>query len=83
MDFVPNHTSDQHDWFQKSIRKDGKYTDYYIWKDGHIGENGAHSPPNNWVLHCIKKCLHNYNNRKFINHQASIPFASEKFIELQ
>eukprot|EP01117_Protostelium_nocturnum_P017534 TRINITY_DN714_c0_g1_i1.p1 TRINITY_DN714_c0_g1~~TRINITY_DN714_c0_g1_i1.p1 ORF type:complete len:619 (+),score=218.63 TRINITY_DN714_c0_g1_i1:263-2119(+) len=35
-DLIPNHTSDQHDWFQKSrIDKEGKtkYHDYYVWTD--------------------------------------------------
>ena len=44
MDFIPNDTSDQHPWFEKSINKEDPYTDYYIWADG---KNGG--PPNNWV----------------------------------
>jgi alpha-glucosidase len=44
MDFIPNHTSDKHEWFQKSVRKEDPYTDYYIWKEG-----SKSSPPNNWV----------------------------------
>ena len=54
MDFVPNHSSDQHDWFQRSIRREEPYTDYYIWKDaaGMDGE-GNPIPPNNWVSEMI------------------------------
>ena len=48
MDFVPNHSSDQHEWFQKSIAKEEPYTDYYIWKEG-----SPNSPPTNWVLKWI------------------------------
>ena len=33
MDFVPNHSSNEHEWFLKSEQKDDPYTDYYIWKD--------------------------------------------------
>ena len=44
MDLVVNHTSDEHDWFQKSRRRIEPYTDYYIWRparpDGKL--------PNNW-----------------------------------
>ncbi|XP_040573552.1 maltase A3 [Lepeophtheirus salmonis] len=44
MDLVPNHSSDQHPWFQKSIEKDGEYTDYYVWRAG-----DSSTPPNNWL----------------------------------
>lgn len=43
MDLVINHTSDQHEWFQKSRRRIAPYTDFYIWKKG---ENGK--KPSNW-----------------------------------
>ncbi|XP_050421279.1 maltase 2-like isoform X2 [Adelges cooleyi] len=48
LDFVPNHSSDEHDWFQKSIKKINPYTDYYLWKDGKTDSNGNRIPPNNW-----------------------------------
>ncbi len=32
MDLVINHTSSEHPWFIKSIKKEGKYTDYYHWE---------------------------------------------------
>ncbi|MDB5183907.1 MAG: alpha amylase, alpha-glucosidase [Candidatus Saccharibacteria bacterium] len=47
-DFVPNHTSDQHEWFQKSRKRDG-YEDWYIWHPGHVDENGERQVPNNWA----------------------------------
>lgn len=37
MDLVINHTSDQHEWFQKSRRRIEPYTDYYIWRKGEKG----------------------------------------------
>ncbi|KAK0048892.1 maltase 1 [Biomphalaria pfeifferi] len=49
VDFVPGYTSDQHVWFQKSIRREGKYTNYYVWDDGKILDNGTRVPPNNWL----------------------------------
>lgn len=33
MDLVLNHTSDQHEWFQKALKKDEKYYNYYIFRD--------------------------------------------------
>ena len=44
MDLVVNHTSDEHDWFQKSRRRIEPYTDYYIWRPAKPG-GGL---PNNW-----------------------------------
>ena len=51
VDFIPNHTSDKHKWFQQS-RKGGatnKYRDYYVWKDAKTLSDGTRAPPNNWV----------------------------------
>ncbi|KAK9296542.1 hypothetical protein QLX08_009492 [Tetragonisca angustula] len=48
MDFVPNHSSNQHPWFQKSIRKVKPYDAYYIWRNAKI-VNGKRQPPNNWL----------------------------------
>ena len=44
MDLVVNHTSDEHEWFQKSRQRIDPYTDYYIWRPAK--EDG--SLPNNW-----------------------------------
>ena len=44
MDLVVNHTSDQHEWFQKSRQCIEPYTDYYIWRPAK--PNGK--LPNNW-----------------------------------
>ena len=33
MDFVPNHSSNQHEWFLRSEAREEPYTDYYIWRD--------------------------------------------------
>ena len=43
LDMVFNHTSTQHEWFQKALSGDKQYMDYYIFKDG-----GADTPPTNW-----------------------------------
>jgi glycosidase len=50
MDMVPNHSSDQHPWFKKSVQRIEPYTDYYVWKDAKgFDENGKPIPPTNWV----------------------------------
>ncbi|WP_246725319.1 alpha-amylase family glycosyl hydrolase [Beijerinckia sp. L45] len=48
LDFVPNHSSDQHPWFleSRSSRTNPK-RDWYIWRDPAPGGG----PPNNWLSH--------------------------------
>ncbi|XP_017868729.1 PREDICTED: maltase A3 [Drosophila arizonae] len=48
LDFVPNHSSDECDWFIRSAAGEEKYKDYYIWHPGFV-ENGVRRPPSNWV----------------------------------
>ncbi|XP_072016866.1 probable alpha-glucosidase [Amphiura filiformis] len=58
MDFVPNHTSDKHMWFQRSREcndSSNLYMDYYVWADPKQGcvepDQNSHGKcvPNNWV----------------------------------
>lgn len=45
-DIVPNHTSDQHEWFRDALTsRDARYRNYYVWADPE--EDGG--PPNNWL----------------------------------
>ncbi|MEY2472770.1 MAG: alpha-glucosidase [Actinomycetota bacterium] len=44
LDWVPNHTSDQHPWFVESRQsRDNPKADWYWWRDG-----DPSTPPNNW-----------------------------------
>jgi alpha-glucosidase len=46
LDFVPNHTSDQHPWFRESrASRDNPKRGWYIWRDP--TQSGA--VPNNWL----------------------------------
>lgn len=48
IDLVPNHTSSEHEWFQRALKAapGSNERSYYHFKDGR-GENGE-LPPNNW-----------------------------------
>ena len=43
MDLVINHTSDEHEWFERAKAGEQKYRDYYVIKKGKNGKL-----PNNW-----------------------------------
>ena len=68
LDFVPNHTSRNHTWFQQSRQgADNDFSDFYVWYPAAPGSN----PPNNWVIiivTCIKMCFsdkrENNNDKK-------------------
>ena len=46
LDFVPNHSSTDHPWFQESrSSRDNPRRDWYIWRDP--APDGG--PPNNWI----------------------------------
>jgi alpha-glucosidase len=45
LDFVPNHSSDEHPWFVESrSSRDNPKRDWYLWRDAAPGGG----PPNNW-----------------------------------
>ncbi|MDJ0866480.1 MAG: alpha-amylase family glycosyl hydrolase [Myxococcota bacterium] len=46
LDWVPNHTSDQHAWFRESrASRESPKRDWYVWRD----PRPDGSPPNNWA----------------------------------
>jgi len=46
LDYVPNHTSDQHPWFKESrSSRTNPKRDWYLWRDRAPGGG----PPNNWL----------------------------------
>lgn len=46
LDFVPNHTSDEHPWFKESrSSKTNPKRDWYVWAD----PNEFGGPPSNWI----------------------------------
>ncbi|XP_030374993.1 maltase A3-like [Scaptodrosophila lebanonensis] len=50
LDFVPNHSSDENVWFQKSVKREKGYEDFYVWHDGkRNAETGEREPPSNWL----------------------------------
>jgi alpha-glucosidase len=60
LDWVPNHTSDEHPWFVESrASRDNPKRDWYLWREGKIEQSELSDtspetrdrvqPPNNWL----------------------------------
>jgi alpha-glucosidase len=48
LDWVPNHTSNEHPWFLESrSSRDASKRSWYVWRDG-TGRGAERQPPNNW-----------------------------------
>jgi maltose alpha-D-glucosyltransferase/alpha-amylase len=84
IDFVMNHTSDQHPWFQAS-RSDpeGPYGDFYVWADDDTGYADARiifvdTESSNWTFDPVRK---QYFWHRFFSHQPDLNFENPKVQE--
>ncbi len=77
IDFVMNHTSDQHPWFQASRRDpDGPFGDFYVWADDDKGYPDARiifvdTETSNWTFDPVRK---QYYWHRFFSHQPDLNF---------
>jgi maltose alpha-D-glucosyltransferase / alpha-amylase len=77
IDFVMNHTSDQHPWFvQSRSDPDGPYGDFYVWADDDSRWPEARvifvdTEPSNWTFDPVRK---QYFWHRFFSHQPDLNF---------
>lgn len=82
MDLVINHTSDQHEWFQKSRMRIEPYTDFYIWRPAVDGKK-----PSNWTGFFGEDCWEydevrgEYYLHLFAKEQPDLNYQNEAVIE--
>ncbi|CAH0383533.1 unnamed protein product [Bemisia tabaci] len=71
VDFVPNHSSDQHEWFKLSEQRIEPYTDFYVWHDGRKVNDSYSMAPNNWidVVHGSSAWTWSEKRRQYYYHQ--------------
>ena len=80
-DFVINHTSDQHAWFQESrISRASEYRDYYVWSDTNTKYPNTRiifldHELSNWTLDPL---TNQYYWHRFYSHQPDLNFENEK-----
>ena len=48
IDFVLNHSSNEHSWFNASANRSPGFEDYYVWRDAKYDTRGTRTEPNNW-----------------------------------
>ncbi|MDQ3914037.1 MAG: maltose alpha-D-glucosyltransferase [Actinomycetota bacterium] len=78
-DFVVNHTSDQHPWFQESRRPDSAKRDWYVWSDTDKRYEGARiifldSEKSNWTW---DEDAGAYYWHRFFSHQPDLNYDNE------
>ena len=79
-ELVVNHTSDQHEWFQKSRRAEAgsRWRDFYVWSDSPNKYDGTRIifkdfEPSNWSWDPVAKA---YYWHRFFSHQPDLNFDS-------
>ena len=79
-ELVINHTSDQHEWFQKSRRAEpgSSWRDFYVWSDSPDKYAGTRIifkdfEPSNWSFDPVAKA---YYWHRFFSHQPDLNFDS-------
>jgi maltose alpha-D-glucosyltransferase / alpha-amylase len=84
IDFVMNHTSDQHQWFQESRNDpDGPFGDFYVWSDtDELYEEAriifVDTETSNWTWDPVR---HQYFWHRFYSHQPDLNFDNPKVHE--
>ena len=81
IDFVMNHTSDQHPWFQASrTDPDGPYGDFYVWADTDEAYSDARiifvdTESSNWTYDPMRR---QYYWHRFFSHQPDLNFENPR-----
>jgi maltose alpha-D-glucosyltransferase / alpha-amylase len=81
IDFVMNHTSDQHPWFQASRSEpDGPYGDFYVWSDDDQRYPDARiifvdTESSNWTFDPVRR---QYYWHRFFSHQPDLNYENPR-----
>ncbi len=84
IDFVLNHTSDQHPWFHASrTQPEGPYGDFYVWADTDQAYSDARvifvdTEASNWTFDPLRK---QYFWHRFFSHQPDLNFDNPRVQE--
>ncbi|XP_055627745.1 probable maltase [Toxorhynchites rutilus septentrionalis] len=87
LDFVPNHSSDEHEYFKKSEARDPDYKDYYVWHPGKRQADGTRKPPSNWISEFrgsaweLSSKRDEYYLHQFVKKQPDLNYRNPKVVE--
>lgn len=90
LDFVPNHSSDESVWFEKSANREPGFENFYVWHPGYVDPKNAsnHLPPNNW-LSVFRKSAWQWNEKRgefyfhqFLVKQPDLNYRNPKVVDI-
>ena len=84
LDYVMNHTSDEHAWFIESRSSmNNSKRNWYVWRD----PQSDGSPPNNWLsvfggsMWTLDETTGQYYRHSFLNHQPDLNWRNPEVVE--
>ncbi|WKX02637.1 alpha-amylase family glycosyl hydrolase [Candidatus Mycoplasma mahonii] len=78
MDIVMNHTSNEHEWFKKSINSIAPYDKYYVWRDKPIEKFNSQFQNSAWTYNKIRKQWYLHH---FASEQPDLNWENDDLIE--
>lgn len=91
LDFIPNHTSDEHEWFKISSNPEhelfDKFKDFYIWRPANNQSICPNDLPNNWVnqiqgpIFTWSESRNMYYLHQFDSHQPDLNLNNEQVVQ--
>ncbi|XP_055705153.1 maltase A3-like [Phlebotomus papatasi] len=89
LDFVPNHSSNENEWFEKSANRDPDFEDFYVWHPGKDDPSDPTKkvPPSNWrsVFRGSAWTYHNkrgeYYLHQFAHFQPDLNYRNPKVVD--
>ncbi|MFT5143416.1 MAG: alpha-glucosidase, partial [Thalassolituus oleivorans] len=84
LDYIPNHCSDRHEWFQEALSsRDSPRRDWFVWRD----PKPDGTPPNNWLSvfggpgWTLDQATGQYFRHSFLKEQPDLDWRNPEVVE--